>query len=265
MNLRITALGQTGYLFELDDCRFLIDPYLSEYVAIKYGDHLKRRKPSSFAPEEMTAIDLVLITHAHEDHCDPITLKGVLSANPDCKIFGSFDCLDVLKEAALPVLNFRIADQDAIVPPRLPNVRITAIPSAHTEMAFNASGHSQFLGYVIQIGSFCLYHAGDTIPHEEITQRLKSFGKIDVAMLPVNERNHFRDREGIIGNMSPKEALQWAKEMGAETVIPTHWDTFAPNSTHQAEVELIHELDQHSFKLQWLSIDETLDIQIEHS
>ena len=263
MQLQLTALGQTGFLLEYNACRFLIDPYLSEYVADKYGKHLQRLQPSRFKASELADIDALFMTHAHEDHCDPLTIRDIVRTNPICKLFGSFDCEDVLTEFDISLQNFSIADKGEIALDRSSEIQITTIPSAHTELSYNSDGCSQFLGYIIQIGGTTIYHAGDTIPHETITEKLKAFGKIDWALLPVNERNHFRDREGIIGNMSPREALQWADEIGATNLIPTHWDTFAPNTTHRAEVELLHELNNHKCNLHWLHIDETLIIQIQ--
>jgi L-ascorbate metabolism protein UlaG (beta-lactamase superfamily) len=59
-------------------------------------------------------------------------------------------------------------------------------------------------------------------------------------MLPVNERNYYRDRAGIIGNMSVREAFAFAEEIGVDTVIPIHWDLFGPNSVLPDEIILVH-------------------------
>ena len=53
--------------------------------------------------------------------------------------------------------------------------------------------------------------AGDTSVYEELLSCLKSVAPIDVAFLPVNEGT-FRDRRGIVGNMSVREAFELADE-----------------------------------------------------
>ncbi|MCF8275164.1 MAG: MBL fold metallo-hydrolase [Flavobacteriales bacterium] len=259
--LNITALGQTGYLMEYANTRILIDPYLSEYVADKYGVHLKRMSPSAISPAELMDIDIILITHAHEDHCDPLTLNALILNNPSARIFGSYNCLDILKENDIDTTSFHVSDDASGVKTGDTDISIVALPSAHTKLEYNEHGNSKFLGYLIRFGDIVLYHAGDTIPHEIITERL-STKTIDWAFLPINEQNHFRDREGIIGNMSPKEALLWAKELRVKNLIPTHWDTFEPNSTDPDELNLLYEKGQYDFNLKWLEIDKSISINL---
>ncbi|MGH2708602.1 MAG: MBL fold metallo-hydrolase, partial [Actinomycetota bacterium] len=69
---------------------------------------------------------------------------------------------------------------------------------------------------------------------------LRGLGPIDVAFLPVNERSFFRKRRGIIGNMSVREAFAMAAEIGVRTLVPMHWDMFAPNSVFREEIELVY-------------------------
>ncbi len=256
--LQITAFGQTGFLFKFQQTRILIDPYLTEYVADKYGEHLKRVSPSKIEFNELSNIDLILITHSHEDHCDPLSLAELIKINPSAKILGSYDCAEVLESNGIGTHNFGIADEGTI-DSRNSSITIRTVPSAHTELEFSANGHSKFLGYVLDFGGTVIYHAGDTIPHEKITKALEA-KTIDFAFLPINERNYFREREGIIGNMSPKEALLWAEELKVKTLIPTHWDTFEPNSTHPEELNLLYNKRQYDFNLKWLEIDQTISI-----
>ena len=60
--------------------------------------------------------------------------------------------------------------------------------------------------------------------------KLKSFGPIDVALLPINGRDAKRYRDNCIGNMTYQEAADLAGELGTCMVIPGHFDMFAHNS-----------------------------------
>ena len=53
-------------------------------------------------------------------------------------------------------------------------------------------------------------------------EALKQHAPIHMAILPVNEFNFFRSREGIVGNMSVREAFGLASEIGADRVVPVH-------------------------------------------
>jgi L-ascorbate 6-phosphate lactonase len=139
-----------------------------------------------------------------------------------------------------------------------PGFSLRAVPAAHTEIHRNLEGELRDVGYLLKMGDTTIYHAGDTIPHPEIFTALKGEG-IDIAFLPVNERNHYRDAQGIIGNMTLREAFQMATDLGVKTLIPTHWDMFAPNSAFPEEIELLHKLLAPPFELKILHAGQSLD------
>jgi L-ascorbate metabolism protein UlaG (beta-lactamase superfamily) len=52
---------------------------------------------------------------------------------------------------------------------------------------------------------------------------------IDVALLPINGRDARREAQGILGNLSEREAAWLAQAIGVEVVVPMHYDLFARN------------------------------------
>ena len=81
----------------------------------------------------------------------------------------------------------------------------------------------------------------DAIFSTDIIDRILSLGGADIAFLPVNERNYYRDQKGILGNMTVREAFQLAEDIHVKTLIPTHWDMFALNQVYQEEIELLYD------------------------
>lgn len=116
---------------------------------------------------------------------------------------------------------------------------VRAIPAAHTALETDSTGRSRYLGFHFETPLLGIYHAGDTVAHEAIFHALAKL-RVDYAFLPVNEANYFRSREGIVGNLTVREAFAFATEIGAKVLVPTHWDLFAPNSTYPWEVESLH-------------------------
>ncbi len=86
-----------------------------------------------------------------------------------------------------------------------------------------------FLGYVLFYRGLTLYHAGDTLVSEDLIRQL-SMQPIDVAMLPVNGRDYFRERAGVAGNLTPREAVEFAAAIGAAILVPMHHDLFRGNT-----------------------------------
>ena len=83
--MKITFLGQNGFLIESKKSTIIIDPYLSCSVE-KIEPQNKRRQPID---ERFFKIkpDIAVITHAHADHYDEETLDKFLKENADCVLF----------------------------------------------------------------------------------------------------------------------------------------------------------------------------------
>ena len=85
---RIEHLGQAGLKIDLGDLTVLVDPYLSHSVQELDATDLVRQVPIRYQPHELTAVDWVLITHEHMDHCDPHTLPSLAQASPQARLVG---------------------------------------------------------------------------------------------------------------------------------------------------------------------------------
>ena len=175
-----------------------------------------------------------MITHHHEDHCDPKSLAKIIEQNPDVAAIANQKSKELINEwfPQIEVQTPKVGDQLVVSP----SLEITTLPSAHTEIEI-IDGLSSFNGYLLKFPSTVIYHPGDTIPHPIISKELS--GPIDWAFLPINERNVFRNEQGIIGNMTCREALEWCKRLKVSKMIPTHWDMFEANSTKPEELDLI--------------------------
>ncbi len=244
--LTVTALGQSGFVFDFGGTRIVIDPYLTDSLA-RHSEALRRQIPVVREPGELTDVDWVLLTHNHGDHTDPDTLIPLAAASPGARLIAPYDSRESL--ASLGVA------WSAVVPPLEwlelgAGVSVRTIPAAHTKLERNTDGELRWAGYLLRMGGITIYHAGDTIPHEEIFAALAG-EQIDYAMLPVNERNFYRDRAHLVGNLTLREAFRMAADLGVRTLIPVHWDLFAANSTHPEEIELLHRLEAPDFALEF--------------
>jgi L-ascorbate metabolism protein UlaG (beta-lactamase superfamily) len=246
---KIQALGQAGFVIERAGTRLVIDPYLSDSVAEQYGRHLTRQIPIVTSPEDLAPIDWILLTHAHLDHTDPATLRALVAASPGARFVAPYESRAILAEMGIPETKIETPPLDWL--PLGGGMSVRAVPAAHVDLERSEVGECRYLGYLLRLGAVTVYHAGDTIPHAEIFTALAG-EQIDVALLPVNERNFYRDRDGIVGNMTVREAFQMAVDLRAGTLIPVHWDLFAPNRTHLAEIELLYELERPAFSLEIL-------------
>ena len=228
-------LGQSGFLIQFERRHLLIDPYLSDSLTRKYAATDKphvRVTGLAIDPARLDFIDVATSSHNHTDHLDAETLGPLLRANPAMQL--------VIPEANRAFVADRLRIDPAI-PIGLDDggaceaagFHFTAIPSAHEELS------NQYMGYVIRVGAWTLYHPGDTVLYPGMAERLRPFG-VDLAMLPINGRAPERR---VAGNLNGREAANLAKQMGARRVIPCHYEMFefntAPPDEFVAECERI--------------------------
>ena len=244
--VRLTWLGQAGFLIEGGGFRLVIDPYLSDSLYEKYKDKKfphSRMVEAPFSPEELTALNYVLCTHGHTDHMDPGTLPGLAAANPGC----GFICPQAEREKAIergvPVqmlagMNTGGRFFDCNDGCRDDGIGITALASAHEELAVDEQGQSLYLGYVIEIGGQTLYHSGDCVPYDGLAEQLESL-EVDIALLPVNGRDEARRSNGVPGNFTLREAVELCDAAGIRILIPHHFGMFAFNTEDPEKIEMV--------------------------
>jgi L-ascorbate metabolism protein UlaG (beta-lactamase superfamily) len=225
---RLWWLGQSGFLVQWRGQHLLLDPYLSESLTKKYKDTDKphvRMTRRVVAPERLDFIDVVTSSHSHTDHLDGETLGPLRLANHGLRL-------------VIPEANRAFVAERLKCDPSWPlgiddggqleaaGFRIAAVPAAHEEIERDDEGRCRHLGYVVRLGAFSLYHAGDCIPYEGQAERLQGF-QVDLALLPINGRAPERR---VPGNFTGPEAARLARSIGARLVIPCHYDMFEFNT-----------------------------------
>jgi L-ascorbate 6-phosphate lactonase len=106
-------------------------------------------------------------------------------------------------------------------------VVVRAVPAKHGVDMRDAYRLGPFLGYVVGERT-PVYHAGDTIPFDGLVQGLAPLG-VSLALLPINGRSEAREAGGVVGNLDAREAAELGAAIGADAVVPLHWDMFASN------------------------------------
>ncbi len=243
----IQLLGQSGCKMSFSSATIYLDPYLSNSVQELEAPDLDRLLPVPIPPNEVTDADWVLITHTHIDHCDPHTLPDIAKASPQCQFIGPAPVLKTLETWGIETARLKLSHGSWKT--LTTELRIHAVPAAHPEITRDKKGRLSAVGYLLEYAEKRIYLAGDTAVTQELIDYLMAHSPIDSAFLPVNERNFFRDRRNIIGNMSIREAFLLAEETNIRKVIPVHWDMFAENAVYPEEIKAVYRGMAPSFEL----------------
>jgi len=247
--ISVVMLGQVGCKISTGKGNIYIDPYLSDAIERNISESLKRLRPIPISPDQVDDADLVLITHDHEDHCDLETLVPISLSSPGAKFVAPMSASKLLKSAGVNESRIVIADHRTEYRDKDNSIVINTVPSAHPSVAVDEYGYYNCVGYVVECQGKRIYHPGDTSLTQDVLDGLQKFQHIDLALLPVNERNFYRDSQGILGNMTIREAFQLADDIYAEQVIPTHWDMFEANQVFKEEIELLYRLLSPKFSM----------------
>jgi L-ascorbate metabolism protein UlaG (beta-lactamase superfamily) len=222
-------LGQASIVLRASGTTIYIDPFFSEYP--------DRLAPPLFTPEAAPSADYVLCTHEHVDHFDPKTLPGMAQASPRARLVVP---LPVVEQAtALGISAERVLGTQPGEVVHLGATTLFSVPACHGLKAPPAiygfdfverDGKNlyRYLGYILEIEGVRIYHAGDTVIYDGLVERLRE-QEIDVAFLPINGRNYFREQKDIVGNMDEREAADLAAAAGVKVLVPIHYDMFAAN------------------------------------
>lgn len=211
----VTWLGQASFRFDVGERRILVDPFFAEHEARLY--------PPLSVDEHGSDVDWLLVTHEHIDHLDPYSLREVAARSPGVKVIAPAPLEAMVRDA-----EFVGVDRGDRLD--LDGVAVTVVPAVHGHTVEHGyPDDPAFVGYVLELEGTRVYHAGDTIVTDGLRAALAPL-EIDVALLPINGRTHYREDEGLVGNMGTRDAVALATEIGASILVPYHWDLFRGNT-----------------------------------
>jgi L-ascorbate metabolism protein UlaG (beta-lactamase superfamily) len=203
MATSITWLGHSAFLVELPSKqRLLFDPWLGN-----------PRCPAAFKqPTALGRVDLVLVSHGHDDHASDLAAISRATGAPTVCIFelGQFLTSRGLKN---------IRDMGIGGTQTLAGVTVTMTQAVHSSST-SVDGQIVYLGgaagFVIRAeGAPTIYYAGDTALFGDM-KIIGDLHKPVIAFLPIGD--HY--------TMGPDTAAIAAGWLGVKQVVPMHWGTF---------------------------------------
>jgi L-ascorbate 6-phosphate lactonase len=207
-------LGQAGFIVKSPGgVTAVIDPYLSNSCgksAAQMGINCRRRYPPPILPRELVGIDLYVLTHSHQDHLDPETVKPYLKAGGTGPFLAPAQTVQKLIEFG--------AGPDQITmtwPGKIHGVGdLTFLATFAVPFGGDDLTH---VGYLVSAkGGPTFYFTGDTA-YEEVLATSVVEHKPDVMFTVIN---------GIYRNLGPTEAARLAGRIKPKVVVPYHYDLF---------------------------------------
>jgi L-ascorbate metabolism protein UlaG (beta-lactamase superfamily) len=224
--LRVTWMGHSSLLLEIDGVRVLVDPVWDERASPMRWAGPKRFFAAPVRLEDLPPVDVVLVSHDHYDHLGKGTIQRLakLTSMREAQWVTSLGVGSSLQ--AFGVNAQRIAELDwtqrvSVADGRL---EITALPARH----FSGRGmfnrfETLWSSFVLKSAAHTVYFGADSGWWEGFAEIGATYGPFDLTMLEIGAFDALWD--GV--HLGPDGAAKAFEALGGTGLLmPIHWGLF---------------------------------------
>lgn len=212
--------GHSCFMIKTKTANILFDPELSTFAGPFSGVVNAFEGADIYKPEDMPAIDVLVVSHDHYDHLDYTTINKLK---------------DQVKRVVVPLgigSHFKYWGYEKDIITELnwgeavninPQLHITAMPAHHRSgRGFNGN-KTLWASYVIEVDGYKLFYSGDTGYSAHFKTIGEHFGPFDLAMMECGQYN----TRWSESHMFPEQTAQAGADLQAKMILPVHWGKFA--------------------------------------
>ena len=196
--LKVTWLGHSTFVMTSPKgVRLLFDPFLTSNPSCP---------PSA---KRVGAIDLILVTHGHSDHCED---APAIARATGATVIASPELAGWLERQGVKHLRpMNIGGRQ-----HLSGLDIAMVPALHSSSAPDGAYLGPATGFIVSFGDApTVYFAGDTALFGDM-RLIRDRHNPLVAFLPIGDRF----------TMGPEDAAIAAEWLGVTAIVPMHYGTF---------------------------------------
>ena len=227
--LRITWIGHTSILIEIDGKRILTDPVWGERVSFSKFIGPKRFFQPPLSLSELPPLDAIIVSHDHYDHLDKDTIK--FFAGSAIPFYCSIGVGQYLRKWGIAENNITEMDwgNSAVIGNDLV---VTATPSRHfSGRGITGRNETLWSSFVIKGPKHNIYFGADSGWSPCFAEIGEAFGPFDLTILEIGAYGKYWPDI----HMGPDHASNAHLALKGKMMMPVHYGTFslAPHAWYE--------------------------------
>ncbi len=261
--MRIRSLGWAGIEVEAEGERVVVDPL--QDVGAVFGWLGERASecplPEVVAPSGGAVAGMV--THLHRDHADAAALSAAVARGAPVLEPSGFGG-DGLEQLAIVQADRELAAAGLARRTQAPWQSTTVGPFTLTALpAVDGTGDPQ-VSWLIEAADKRVLHLGDTMFHCWWWRIRERFGAPQAVLAPINGARlsfpHRQPASPLPAVMEPEQAALAAELLGAERLVPIHYDGYAVDGIYEPVADALERVRRASARVVGVAPGEVIEV-----
>ena len=220
--LRVTWMGHSTLLVEIDGVRVLIDPVWDERAAPVQWAGPRRFFAPPLPLEELPRVDVVLLSHDHYDHLGAGTIGRLAKseATAQAQWITTLGVGKILKQFGMS----QARELDWTESIQIGELKVTALPARHfSGRSLSNRFQTLWASFVLAGPQHRVYYGADSGEWDGFAELAQNYGPFDLTMLEIGASHPL----WADIHMGPDGAARTFRAMGSHGLLmPIHWGLF---------------------------------------